>query len=678
MRIIKLERVRQAVVILGVALALGGILSGRGTHGPPPREHDRRLAPRMRIEEAVVNLVATFDRSAVAGETAEAPVRVGRLEPSRAPGVNAPHRRAIIAPPPARIRFAVHVPDDAVLRFGTGVEARRNAGSHAASDSRSDAGSNARPETGRDAGPDVGAILFGPDGGTVRFTVHVDGDQVFARDIAPPSSPEERRWFDAAVDLAAFAGKGVEIELATRVAGTHARPFGVPGWSHVRIVRESSATRQAATPESPNVLVLLVDTLRADRLGCYGATPSPSPALDRLAAGGLVFEEFISQAPWTLPSVATFFTGLHPRSHGVIGQPREAAEPEGADNFYLADTLDTVATLAQARGITTVGVSGSPLVSRGTNLARGFESFVEFGWDHAVARWPRAKRINRVFLDWLRANRDYRFLAYLHYMDVHEPYEPPRGYRPPAPDGVRPDVARGRVQRILEARAAGESDLSAAELSHLRALYDAQIRYWDSELERLLEALATLGVRERTVVLVTSDHGEAFLEHDHLGHGAQLYDELVRVPLVVAGPPVPSGRVAAQAQGIDLLPTIGGLLGIDVPAGLPGQNLRARVESRPAVSEVAWGGGPGAEPSQSVAVRAQSWKLVHDPAAGHFELYDLESDPAERENRYGRAPQGAALADYLTKWTADAPKPPPVTGADPEIRERLRALGYME
>jgi arylsulfatase A-like enzyme len=97
------------------------------------------------------------------------------------------------------------------------------------------------------------------------------------------------------------------------------------------------------------------------------------------------------------------------------------------------------------------------------------------------------------------------------------------------------------------------------------------------------------------------------------------------------------------------------------------------------VSEVAWGGGPeGGEASQSIAVRARSWKLVHDPVAGRFELYDLTSDPGERENRYGRAPQGSALARYLTEWTADAPKPPPVRGRDPEIHERLRALGYVE
>src|SRR5213079_927059 len=144
-----------------------------------------------------------------------------------------------------------------------------------------------------------------------------------------------------------------------------------------------------------SILVVLVDTLRADHLGCYGAAPSPSPVVDRLAAGGLVFEHVVAQSSWTMPSVATLFTGLHPRSHGVVGPPADG------DPGFLADTLPTLAERAEAAGVTTVGVSASPLVSRATNLARGFETFVEFSWDRARHDWPPAGEVNARFLAWL-------------------------------------------------------------------------------------------------------------------------------------------------------------------------------------------------------------------------------------------------------------------------------------
>src|SRR5438128_505163 len=286
------------------------------------------------------------------------------------------------------------------------------------------------------------------------------------------------------VDLAPWAQRDVEIALATEAAG--AGPLvGTPGWSHVRLVSESRRARQATGAGTPSVLVVLVDTLRADHLGCYGAAPSPSPVVDRLAAGGLVFEQAVAQSSWTMPSVATLFTGLHPRSHGVVGASADGA-PAASDPGFLADTLPTLAERAEAAGVTTVGVSGSPLVSRATNLARGFETFVEFGWDRARNDWPPAAEVNARFLAWLARNRALRLLAHLPYMDPHDPYTPPAALRPPAPPGVRPAVAAGQAEGLARrVNAPGGSALSGAEVEHLRRLYDAEIRAWDAELGTL-------------------------------------------------------------------------------------------------------------------------------------------------------------------------------------------------
>src|SRR5262249_3332575 len=155
----------------------------------------------------------------------------------------------------------------------------------------------------------------------------------------------DRRWFEERVDLAPWAGKEVQVTLATEAAGTGPLA-GPPGWSHVRVVRETRHARQAASAAAPSVLVVLGDTLREDDLGCYGGTPSPSPVVDRLAAGGLVFEHAVAQSSWTMPSVATLFTGLHPRSHGVVGAATDTAGGV-SDSGFLADTLPTLAERAQ-------------------------------------------------------------------------------------------------------------------------------------------------------------------------------------------------------------------------------------------------------------------------------------------------------------------------------------------
>src|SRR5439155_2693639 len=148
----------------------------------------------------------------------------------------------------------------------------------------------------------------------IRFRVAVDGNEVYARVVNPARTRHDRRWFDEHVDL---GGDGeAEVTLATEAAGD-GRLAGIPGWSDVRVVRETARPRDTATPTRPNVVLIVVDTLRADRLGCYGATPSPSPTLDALAARGVLFETMVAQSSWTMPASATLLTGLHPRDHGL-------------------------------------------------------------------------------------------------------------------------------------------------------------------------------------------------------------------------------------------------------------------------------------------------------------------------------------------------------------------------
>jgi len=607
------------------------------------QKHAGALPPTVVIDDLVSDLSQSLGSATVVGGTPGDPVRAGDIRPGdRLAGQG--ERPSLIVPPPARVRFTVDVPQGAALRFAVGVQG------------------DGRRDTQRSG---------------VRFMLVVDGREVWTRTVNPAATRHDRRWFEERVDLAALAGRKVDVVLATE-AERPGRPIaGIAGWGDVQLIRETRRPRETAAPGAPNVIVLLVDTLRADRLGCYGATPSPSPNLDALAAGGLLFTQAIAQSSWTLPSVSTLFTGLHPRSHGAIGD-----DGDGDDQAawgYLSGGVTTWAEEASRAGITTIGVSANPLVSHGTNLAQGFETFVELPWDAKTRRWSAAAEVNRRFLDWLALNHQHRFVAWLQYMEPHDPYTPPPAFRPPPPPpGMRADLAAGwvlDVSRQLGARTA--PPLPAEQIDYLRALYDGEIHGWDAELPALLAGLDRLGLRDSTVIVMTADHGEEFQEHGLLLHRAHIYDELLHVPLAIAGPGVAHGRRTDQVQGIDLFPTLAALLGVDVPPGLPGHNLLGAVVERPAISETDGLANDGSR-ADLVAVRRPPWKLIYTPSRASFELYDLAVDPGEHAPVAIETGEGPSLRRTLDEFLHTAAPPPARTGRDPAIREKLRALGYAE
>ncbi|TMA59965.1 MAG: hypothetical protein E6J75_02060 [Deltaproteobacteria bacterium] len=204
------------------------------------------------------------------------------------------------------------------------------------------------------------------------------------------------------------------------------------------------------------------------------------------------------------------------------------------------------------------------------------------------------------------------------------------------------------------------------------------MRAWDTELATLLDGLAALGVRDSTLVVVMADHGEEFQEHGMLTHGAHLYQESLRVPLIISGPRVAPGRRTDLAQGIDLFPTLAAYLGIPPPAGLPGRDLLSGSEARPVLSETAQGIAPDGKTIDVVSVVTAGWQLIHTPKLGRFELYDLGHDPGEHQNRWGKSLEGESLKEALQRWQDSLPPPPRAAAPDPTVVDRLRALGYVQ
>jgi len=426
-------------------------------------------------------------------------------------------------------------------------------------------------------------------------------------------------------------------------------------------------------PEPRNLLLISLDTLRADHLGCYGYERPTSPFLDRLASQGVLFEQAYATSPWTLPSHASLFTGLYPSQHGAM-----------TEELSLPTDLPTLAEVLRGRDFATAGfVSGIFLGSR-YGLGRGFERYVaiptraESGG--SATTLSATDRVSAGGLEWLAAQQGRPFFLFLHYFDIHADYRPePRfaglfgkPYHGPADGSAR------QLRAFLRGLIAFDAD----DRAHLVDLYDAEIRQLDLGLEELFAKLRERGALDQTVVVVTADHGEEFFDHGGVVHARTQYQEMLRVPMIILGPGIPRGLRSHQPVSlVDLAPTLLTLLGAEVPPAVSGRDLAPLWEGggdgwpeRDLFAE-ANGTRDGVSPQR--AVLRGRWKLILH-GSGERELFDLVEDPHERENRAAAEPERTAdLASQLTTTlgtTRKAPVLPPLT---PTMRYQLEALGYL-
>jgi arylsulfatase A-like enzyme/Flp pilus assembly protein TadD len=397
----------------------------------------------------------------------------------------------------------------------------------------------------------------------------------------------------------------------------------------------------AAVSSAPNVVLVTIDTLRADRVGAYGRAGAHTPTLDRLAREGVLLEEAVVQVPQTRPSHASMFTGLLPYEHGL------------RDNYSppLAAGTPTLATVLRAAGWDTAAFVGAYPVSRLSGLDRGFDVYDDpFSGPEAAGDGRTERRAGEVVdraLAWLRKPRARPFLAWVHLFDPHAPYEAPAPWK---------------------ARFA-------------KTPYDGEVAYADAEVGRLVAWLDSAGLRERTLVVATSDHGEGLGEHGEDEHMFFVYDSTLRVPLVFSWPGhLPAGaRVGGQFRSIDLLATVLELAGVQAPptSGVSrASSLRpgGRIPENESYAETLYSQLHfGYAPLR--ALRGGGWKYVEAPRP---ELYRLAGDPGETRNLV--AERHAVVADLRKRLLAldHGGAAPTLPAADAEAAERLAALGYVE
>jgi len=445
--------------------------------------------------------------------------------------------------------------------------------------------------------------------------------------------------------------------------------------------RETAGTGQAPAPAG--VVLIVIDTLRADHVGAYGSTLGLTPVLDAVAARGVVFENAVAPSSWTRSSVAALFTSRHPSSIGVLGR-EDAIDPE----------VVTLAEVLRDQGrFETLGVNTNRNAGRTFGFAQGFDR-----WEvpDVLAGYPGdfrlhvAEGVTRMALRFLdeRAGRG-PFLLYLLYVDPHDPYLPHPELMGAEPPG-RFDGSRRQLARM---DATPPRRLTADDRARIRHLYAGDVKYCDLWIGELLRGLEERGLRDEVLLIVTADHGEGLWDHGHRAHGRDLYEEMLHVPLIIDAPAAHDGdsprRVAQPVSLLDVAPTILAGYGIAPPAAFQGADLAplARGERRPRRFDYVYA-ELDLDGRSREALRHHDRKLIRNRrppnGPGEFELYDLAADPHEKNDLApARPPVLAELRRNLASVSAQvlaqaaASERVPLAALDRETLDALRALGYI-
>jgi len=493
------------------------------------------------------------------------------------------------------------------------------------------------------------------------------------------------RWFDA--------GALVIIAL-----------LSVPGWQAGEPQWKTNRSADAGPWRADrNVVLISVDTLRGDRLEPGHPRRVNTPHIDRLAARGTTFTEAEAPSPWTLPSVTSLITSMHPSAHGTYGK-----------GSRLSPKIVSLAESISREGMTTKAVLANGWLNFPFNLHQGFDNYqftystqaLPVWWPGLVSRRaayalglgsnPYAPKLDRSVaqnlvdqaIAYIEANAGGNFFLWLHLVDPHDPYVARGKYRREAyparghgsfaryDSGPTVDLRKGRM-------------MSPRERRRMENLYDLEVRYTDDEMGRLLDCLEHTGLDDKTMVVLTSDHGEEFWEHGNVNHGHSLHDELLNIPLIVsppAGYPVAAKLNDNVVRLIDVAPTVLDFLEIDPPDFWEGRSLLPLLRGEESGDRPAYGGSLVYYREQK-SVREGRYKYIRTPSTGEEELYDLEADPGEHTDISAERPEVATrLRAELDRHLAGQEElarrfPSQVTDED-EVDDRhieeLKALGYVQ
>ncbi|MHC4741726.1 MAG: sulfatase [Planctomycetota bacterium] len=432
------------------------------------------------------------------------------------------------------------------------------------------------------------------------------------------------------------------------------------------------------------VIVIVIDALRADHVGCYGYERDTTPHIDSFAQESVVFENCYVQATWTKPSVASLLTSLYPTMHGTISH-----------GSILPEEATTIAEVFKDKGYLTYGYVANPNLKTKFRFNQGFDFFDDLlmrdkfyyvslrnlqkrfkflrrltGKSYSYSDRDNIALANSRIFPWLERYKGNNFFMYIHYMDPHDPYRPPSPYdREFSYSGVL-----GYSQKL--------------------SLYDGEILFTDEHLGLFFDKLKSTGIYDESLIVITSDHGEAFGDHGDWRHGYSIYNELAKVPLIIKYPNSEHGgkRVSVQVRSIDVFPSLLDATGIESKAVLEGSSVSCFLGSSNAAQgrDVYIDNDYNGRYILEGIIRDNTWKYIYTKKSllrdvkkfGHEELYNLQDDPKElldlsdRDN--GRASSLQARMDFFRKLCSARRLKRVEAGLDPETLRNLKSLGYLE
>ena len=522
------------------------------------------------------------------------------------------------------------------------------------------------------------------DGKPLRFAIAVESEgrparEIWYREIVPGEEVGDVR---ASLGVAA----GTPVVLSLRVGGaTSGAAWGI--WETPRVLgrdRPAPAVAPATIPavdrhaaplreklRGVNVLLIVLDAAGARHFGCYGYPRATTPEIDAIAREGVTFDSVYTTGCYTRAAMGSVWTSQFPDDHGAVGElSRLPAAP-----------FPTLAEILTSHGIHTAGFVANSVAGLAFGMDRGFAEFREVYREVGID----ADAFHKTLAPWLGTNTRRPFFAYAHFREPHFPYDPPEAFanRFGSDGPISPSIRRDR-DWVFGAND-GTKPLSAAQADHLVRLYDGSLAFADHEIGALREALEAADLWEKTAVIITADHGEALYEHQFIMHNQQLYEDSVRIPLILRLPSVTGirgRRVAGLVDSTDIAPTIADILGVPErpPAGFRGRSLLPAILGAPG-KPFAFSRSLGERPLFSL--RDDRYTFILDSRGGREELYDRGSDPGETRNRIGQEPVRAArYRQVLWTWMAGLARRQGAETGDASLatdqRENLRSLGYIQ
>lgn len=445
-----------------------------------------------------------------------------------------------------------------------------------------------------------------------------------------------------------------------------------------------STPAEVKMPPFEKVLVVLVDALRADKLGCYGFDQPTSPAIDKMAKESVLFEQVHSASPWTAPSFGTLFTGVSPTVHGagkMLGKNSDQGKSvHGVTVGGLRNDLPTLPQLLPKK-MKKAAVINNSFVCKELGFAKGFDEF-----DFQIARLTRyrtADEVTDIAIRWLESNKDNPFFYFLHYFDPHIQYAPPKKYLPQFAPKKPPRIAYPFIDHA-SARD-GSLNPSEAEKAYIRGLYHGEVRFVDDEFARLMAYMDENQLLDDTWIVLLSDHGEELFEHGSFDHGHRYEEEVVRVPWIIRAPGgkwKAGMRVKHSVSHVDVFATLLDLAGVTVPERAEGKSVLPFLNGKEASDRVAFM-EYNLFRGQQCALFDGRYKIVYDIRREKSFMYDLDKDPGEIHKLFAVTPKHKNLTQQLEKKRARLKnalgnKSHNNAVLSNESRDALKSLGYIQ